>query len=86
MTLLQALITYEELIIEEESLNRIPNDIMFPDKLNLYRREKIQYYAHESAMVKRYLSDLQSEYEKSMMKVSVLQQKLRINEETAKVE
>lgn len=73
---LNVLNSYGSLILSENGPQEIPADIMFPDELNCYLREQIRYYAHENAMVKRNLIDLESEYETSNRKISELEQKL----------
>lgn len=67
---------YAILMMEGNDKKNIPTDIMFPDELNCYLREQIHYYAHENAMVMKNLSDLESEYEKSNIKIAELEQKL----------
>ncbi|XP_019866029.1 coiled-coil domain-containing protein 13 isoform X2 [Aethina tumida] len=50
----------------------VPTDILFPDELNRYLREQIQYVRHENVMLQRNFSEQERQLEETQEKLKVL--------------
>ncbi|CAH1169958.1 unnamed protein product [Phaedon cochleariae] len=66
----------EKLDISQIFVPEIPEDIIFPNELNAYLRDQIQYYVHENGRLKKNLSDLEADCAKCNTKITDLERRL----------
>ncbi|KAB0796712.1 hypothetical protein PPYR_10773 [Photinus pyralis] len=66
----------DDLGLADINIPDIPKDIIFPDDLNKYLRDKVQYLTHENGMLYKNVSDLELQLKESTSKVSLLSEEL----------
>ncbi|KAL3286756.1 hypothetical protein HHI36_001249 [Cryptolaemus montrouzieri] len=67
-------------ISNEISFTSVPKDIVFPDELNRYLREQVEYLFHENGMLKKHLREKETSYEETSSELENLKLKVKENE------